>query len=127
MVSVEMVTRAMTDRLDAFGMEPQKLIILGSTANVPFDCEKSKQRPFDRYKVCAQDETGKAVNKSFIDITSHMTVPNNVFFVYPYRHLCPNDVCVVSAGGVSNFFDFHHLTFAGGESVAREIAEIVRR
>ena len=67
-----------------------------------------------------------AINKAFIDVTRHMTVPKNVFFVYPYQHLCPDDVCVVSEGGMSNFFNFNHLTFAGGEGVAREVEQIVR-
>jgi peptidoglycan/LPS O-acetylase OafA/YrhL len=126
-VTKDAVAGAITDRLDAFGMKPGKLIILGTTANVPFECEKSKRRPFERFKTCPQDEGDKAINKVFIDVTSHMTVPGNVFFVYPYQHLCPNDACVVSEGGVSNFFNFNHLTFAGGEGIAREIDQIVRR
>jgi peptidoglycan/LPS O-acetylase OafA/YrhL len=126
-VTNEAIAEAMADRLDAFGMKPGKLIILGTTANVPFECEKSKRRPFEGFKDCPQEEGEKRINKVFIDVTSRMKVPDNVFFVYPYRHLCPDDVCVVSAGGVSNFFNFNHLSFAGGEGVAREIEQIVRR
>jgi peptidoglycan/LPS O-acetylase OafA/YrhL len=126
-VTKDAVSSAIQDRVDAFGMKPGKLIILGTTANVPFECEKSKQRPFERFKNCPQDEANKTINKEFIDVTTHMTVPGNVFFVYPYKHLCPDDRCVISEGGVSNFFNFNHLTFAGGEGVAREIDQIVRR
>jgi len=126
-VGKESVTAAIQDRLGAFGMKPGKLIILGTLASVPFECEKSKQRPIDRFKVCPQDEADKAIVKEFIDVTSGMKVPANVFFVYPYRHLCPNDVCIVSQDGVSNFFNFNHLTVAGGEGIAREIDQIVRR
>jgi peptidoglycan/LPS O-acetylase OafA/YrhL len=126
-VTKEDVAGAIQDRLDAFGMKPGKLIILGTTASVPFECEKAKLRPFERFKNCPQDEGEKTINKTFIDVTRHMSVPGNVFFVYPYQHLCPNDVCVVSEGGMSNFFNFNHLTFAGGEGVAREIERIVRR
>jgi peptidoglycan/LPS O-acetylase OafA/YrhL len=126
-VTKDAVAGAIEDRLNAFGMKPGKVIILGTTANVPFECEKSKLRPFERFKKCPQEEEDKAINRVFIDVTRKMTVPGNVFFVYPYQHLCPDDVCVVSEGGMSNFFNFNHLTFAGGEGIAREVEQIVRR
>ena len=126
-VTKESVTVAIKDRLNVFGMMPEKLIILGSTPNAPIECEKSRQRPFDRLKVCPQDEPSKAINRTFIEATSALTVPANVSFVYPYKFLCPNDVCVYVEGGVSNFFDFNHMTYAGAEGVAREIDKIVRR
>jgi SGNH domain (fused to AT3 domains) len=126
-VSKEEVQKAIFDRVEAFGIHPSKLIVLGSTADVSFECEISNFRPLGKSRVCQQPEVNKTYNKDFIEATKAIAVLPNVFFVYPYNHLCPNDACIFSVDRVSNFVDGHHLSFEGGESVVREIADIVLR
>jgi peptidoglycan/LPS O-acetylase OafA/YrhL len=125
--SKQAVQKAIADRVDAFGIHPSKLIVLGSTADVNFECEISNFRPFGKAKICQQSETSKTINKDFIDATKAMAGLPGAFFVYPYNHLCPQNTCKFSVGRIANFVDEHHLSLDGGEEVVREIAEIVSR
>ena len=117
---------AINDRLTAFEINPKNLIILGSTADVPLECELAKNRGQISSMNCPQSIESKIINKKFIDVTSRMNISSNVFFVYPYKYLCSNDDCKVINGNVSNYVDFHHLSNKGAEGVAHEIAGIIK-
>jgi len=56
-----------------------------------------------------------------------MSLPENVYFVYPYDKLCPNDVCEPIRGTVSNYDDNHHLTQDGAMLVMPDIAQILNK
>ncbi len=113
------------DRMQAFGIRFSKLVVLGSTPTIDFNCEKSKVRPVESVVSCpaAKDQ---AVVKRFMESTERMPKPANVFFVYPYRFLCPDDKCVVIHDGISNYADETHLSYEGGRPVVDVIAKIVR-
>ena len=120
------ILEAIEDRIYSFGIVYSKLIILGSTPTIDFDCEKSKVRPYSKIISCPESKE-KIIVKNFSEVTSKMSNLSNVFFVYPYNYLCPNDTCVVSYNGVSNYADLTHLSYKGGYGVVREIRDIINR
>jgi hypothetical protein len=126
-VTNEDVKEAIKDRIKNFGIITGKLIILGSTSEVDFRCERSKSRRVNSDRLCWQSNESKLVNRNFIEVTDSFFKLTNVFFVYPYNYLCPNDLCVVRKNGISNYTDPHHLSFSGGRDVVNEISEIIRR
>lgn len=115
------------DRLNVFGIDAVKVIILGSTANISFDCERAKIRPIQRMKNCDQQEQLKPMNRNFMEVTRDMKLPEKFHFIYPYEYICPDDVCIFSKDGLSNYFDDSHLTFSGSEKIVGEIKKIVER
>lgn len=125
--SSEQVIAAMTDAMKAFDLNPNKIIIVGSTANVDLRCAKynyyfgssRSQRP------CEDDESSIKINKDFIEITSGIVTSSNVSFVYPYEVLCPNDICVPIQHGTLLYGDNHHLTRAGAQLLMPTIKKII--
>jgi peptidoglycan/LPS O-acetylase OafA/YrhL len=126
-IDEEGIEAAINDRMNAFGMNPEHLIILGSTANIPFECEMAKYRPMLPPADCPQNIKTKLWSQTFIDTTRVMNTPDHVHFVYPYSHICPNDECTVIKDHVAYYMDQHHLSFEGSESVVKEISDIVRQ
>jgi peptidoglycan/LPS O-acetylase OafA/YrhL len=123
----EQIIAAMTDAMKAFDLNPNKIIIVGSTANVDLRCAKHNyyfgssrsQQP------CERDETSIKINKDFIAITSAMPAPRKVAFVYPYTILCPNDICTPIQGDILLYGDTHHLTRAGADLVMPTIKALI--
>lgn len=118
------ITALVQDAILAGGLQPEKIIIVGSTANVPFDCEVANYyaMPLSAKRTCTAKRDYKDLNRMFIATTRAMQVPDNVHFVYPYDHLCPHDVCTVIRGNVANYSDTHHMTVDGARQVIPDIA-----
>lgn len=119
------IARAIDDTVSLFPRPPEKFVIVGSTADVDFDCEVANyyaRSPASR-KACKTDEPIKMINKTFIDITRTLPVPHNVRFVYPYPVICPNDACVAIDGTVANYTDTHHLSKDGAMRIMPDLAK----
>ena len=125
--SSHQVIAAMTDAMKAFDLNPNKIIIVGSTANVDLRCAKHNYYfgSSRSQQACEQDETSIKINKEFINITAGLAVPSNVNFVYPFEALCPKDVCVPIRDDILLYGDNHHLTQAGAQLLMPAIKKIL--
>jgi hypothetical protein len=123
----EQIIAAMTDAMKAFDLNPNKIIIVGSTANVDLRCAKHNYYfgSSRSQQACEQDEASIKINKEFINFTAGLAVPSNVNFVYPFEALCPNDVCVPIRDDVLLYGDNHHLTQAGAQLLMPAIKKIL--
>lgn len=122
--------KSIQDRINLFKYKAGKIIIVGSTGEVNFQCEKSRLRKFSKNifidKFCEQENHLEL--KKFIDKTQNMKVPNNVFFVYPYKLLCDDeqDYChFFNKQGQINYFDDNHLSYYGSIPIVNEIKKII--
>jgi hypothetical protein len=119
------VKDAIEDRINVFGINAKKIVIVGSTGNIPFNCEKSRMRPHFGPKECQQDEQSIQTNLRFIETVSEMNLPSNTSFAFPFKHLCPMNRCIVLVDGVLNYRDDHHLTHEGAKSTVSEIVRLL--
>ena len=123
----DQVTTAMVGAMRAFDLNPSKIIIVGSTADVDLHCAKynyyfqSTRAP----QRCEESKSSNKTNGDFVATTSAISAPNNVSFVYPYKVLCPNDRCAPIQNGTLLYGDTHHLTRAGAELIMPAIKEII--
>ncbi|MBP0598832.1 acyltransferase [Herbaspirillum sp. LeCh32-8] len=125
------VQKMMEDAMLAGGLHPSRLVIVGSTADVAYDCEVSNYyaMPLVSKKNCVvmpDSDYYKGINHMFIDVTQKMKVPDNVRFVYPYEALCPDDQCTMIKGNVSQYSDQHHMTRDGALRVMPMIAQALK-
>ncbi len=120
----EGIEATVNDTLGAFGLNPERLVIVGATVTVPFACEVARyySRSTKTEKTCSIQPDHRADNKTFLSVTKSLAVPANVRFVYPYLTICPNDACRIIEGNVSYYWDTHHLSKHGALLVAPEIA-----
>ena len=118
---------AMQDAAKALDLDPKKVIIVGSTADVDLRCAKYNYyfEATRASKSCDGNARSIAINKQFIDVTTHLQMPPNVFFVYPYTKLCPSDRCQPIKAGTLLYGDAHHMTRAGAELVMSDIKNIL--
>lgn len=119
------IQAAIASRVKVFGMDPDRIVVLGSTADISMECEKKKMRSFNKRQTCDQPAASTQFNKDFIAVTRGMNLPDKVTFVYPFLSLCPSDVCVVNVNGVLNYSDHHHLSYVGGRGVVRQIKQVI--
>jgi peptidoglycan/LPS O-acetylase OafA/YrhL len=118
---------AILDAAKALDLDPNKVILVGSTADVDLRCAKYNYY-FEASRgsqICDSNARSIAINRQFIDVTSHLQVPSNVFFVYPYTKLCPSDRCQPIKNGTLLYGDAHHMTRAGAELVMSDIKNIL--
>ena len=109
------IEAAVRDTLSGFGINAEKYIIVGSTADTDIHCQVANyySMPLRGQHVCNTFEESKAANRLFIATTGAMTVPPNTHFIYPYATICPDDACRVIEGSVANYTDVHHLSKHG--------------
>lgn len=120
------IEKAVIDAANTFSLKPQKTIIVGSSGDVNLSCEMSNYYALPlRSKKCDTFENIKTFNKAFIDTTKSMTVAPNVHFVYPYEHLCPNDICQAINGTQLNYVDRNHFSEEGALLVMPDILRIL--
>lgn len=124
----EQIEVAINDAIEVAGLQPEKLIIVGSTANMDLDCEIKNYYAMsaDIRKQCKIDGTSKELNKTFMVATDSMLVPANVRFVYPYKYVCPNDECMAIKGNTALYTDFNHLSKGGAMLVMPAIATMLK-
>ena len=118
------IQKAVQDKVKAFNLKPQKMLILGSTIDIDYNCEIStfyKRRPFSKSNPCIVNKTPIETSKSFIETTRSMNLPSNIKFVYPYEVICPEGQCTIIDGDISHYQDTTHLTLDGALKVVKEI------
>lgn len=121
------IERAVNDTITMFTNPPGKIVIVGSTADVDFNClVNNYYAPSDtKRKSCNTFENIKRINQVFIDTTSQLDVPANVHFVYPYRTICPNGLCTPIQGNIALYSDIHHLSKDGAMLIMPDIAKLL--
>ncbi len=123
----EKITGVITDATRVFGLSPDKIILIGSTADVDLRCEKWNYY-FSQSKWaqnCRDLTQSRAVNIDFIKITQALRLPENVYFVYPYEKLCDLTSCKSIENNTLYYSDSHHLTKEGAMSIMPEIQKII--
>lgn len=110
----------------AAGLSPQKIAIVGSIPDVDLDCEIANYYVSSRKKSCPRFENQYKKSSIFIVESKKMTTPKNVQFFYPYEKLCPNDVCTVINGSVSNYWDDRHMSRDGALMSTPDLIEYLR-
>lgn len=116
------------DALLAGGLHPQRTVIVGSTADVNYDCEVSNYyaMPLSQQQQCRPAEDNRHASQLFISTTQAMQAGPDVRFVYPYTALCPGDDCHAIADGVANYTDTHHMSREAALRVMPEIERSLR-
>ena len=117
------IEAAVRDTLSGFGINAEKYIIVGSTADTDIHCQVANyySMPLRGQHACNTFEASKAANRLFIAVTGAMTVPPNTHFIYPYATICPDDACRTIEGSVANYADIHHLSKSGAMRLMPQI------
>ena len=129
-INFDSMINSIQNRINLFKYKAKNIIVVGSTGEVNFQCEKSKLRNLSKFllkdKLCEQENHLDL--KKFIDKTQSMEVPKNVYFVYPYKLLCDDkqDHChFFNKQGQINYFDDNHLSYYGSIPIVDEIKKII--
>jgi peptidoglycan/LPS O-acetylase OafA/YrhL len=123
----DQIIQAVNDSMNVFGLAPEKIILVGSTADVDLRCEKwNYYFGQSRWlKKCDDLTASKAVNETFIAVTKEHQTPSNLSFVYPYEKLCSNQKCRALENGSLYYSDAHHLTKEGAMLIMPELKRII--
>lgn len=123
----DQITQAINDSIKVFGLNAEKIILIGSTADVDLRCEKwNYYFGTSRWeKKCPDLTDSKAINERFIETTNTLQTPENVSFVYPYEKLCVNQKCRALENGILYYSDSHHLTMEGALLVMPDLKRII--
>ena len=129
-IDINFVIENIQNRINLFKHISNKIIIVGSTGEINFQCEKSKLRNVSEFllknKLC--DQQPHLWLKKFIAETQSIKVPKNVYFVYPYKLLCDDklDHCqFFNKSGQINYSDENHLSYYGSVPIVDEIKKII--
>lgn len=121
------ITEVITDATRVFGLSPDKIILIGSTADVDLRCEKWNYY-FSQNKWtqnCRDLSQSRAFNIDFIKITQALRLPENVYFIYPFEKLCDLNSCKSIENNRLYYSDSHHLTKEGAMLIMPEIQKII--
>lgn len=117
------VKQLIQEASNAYGMNPQKIILIGTTLDNDFACEVSKFydiRFFQKTK-CTPFENSKQKNKLFFKVAREMDLPSNLHLIDLAEIFCPQGQCQYIENGVSNYIDTMHLSKEGALKVIPEI------
>jgi peptidoglycan/LPS O-acetylase OafA/YrhL len=123
----DQVALAVNDATRAFGLHADKIVIVGSTADIDLQCEKHNyyfQSPWLKQD-CQLFTDSILVNKRFVEVTSKGPQKENIIFIYPYNKLCPDDICRARANEIQFYGDAHHLTKDGALLVVQDIKKAI--
>lgn len=120
--AVEDYKNAIQDRIKNFDISTSKLIIVGSTSDVNFACQKSKVRPITFPKDCALSEAAEAT----IDYVNNFEKASEDFidqasFVLPHKLVCGGERCRALWENKVVYKDTNHLSVIGSQIVVRNI------
>ena len=126
-INPDQITAAINDATLAFGLQADKIVIVGSTANIDLKCEKHNYYFQSAWmkQDCQLFTDSILVNKKFIDVTSQGPQKEDIIFIYPYNKLCPDDVCRARANEIQFYGDSHHLTKDGALLVVQDIKRAI--
>ena len=119
------------DKLNLFDLQNknlEKIIVVGSTVKLDFNCEKIHLRPFNFSSSNCKKHNLDNV-KNFKYITDKMIKYHNVFFVHPYKYLCDenDNFCNIfdKESKKFNYMDDIHFDYNGSKFVVNEIKKII--
>ena len=123
----EQIQTAVSSASSAFDLNPNKIIIVGSTADIDLRCAKYNNYFEHRRtpKSCDANQASIEINKAFVTTTSSQSGLKEVHFVHPYQKLCPLGDCQPIRNGILLYGDSHHLTRAGAALIMPEIEAII--
>jgi peptidoglycan/LPS O-acetylase OafA/YrhL len=123
----DQITAAVNDATLAFGLHADKIVIVGSTADINLKCEKHNYYFESAWmkQDCQLFSDSILANKQFVDVTSKRQQQENIIFIYPYNKLCPGDVCMARDNQIQFYGDSHHLTKDGALLVVRDIKKAI--
>lgn len=124
----EAIRIAVDDALNAFGLAPEQVIIVGSTADVDLRCAKwNHYFAATRWKRdCVTPGASIAANEEFITVTRGLPAHKGLHFVYPYAQLCDAAGCKIIENGILYYSDTHHLTREGAALIMPELLSILQ-
>ena len=124
----ETIRAAVDDATNAFGLEPEQVIIVGSTADIDLRCAKwNYYFAATRWKRdCVTPSAPRAANQEFILVTRGLPAHKGLHFVYPYAQLCGEGACKIIENGILYYSDTHHLTREGAALIMPEILSILQ-
>ena len=122
------ITAAVDDAINAHGLEPENVIVVGSTADVDLRCAKwNYYFAATRWKRdCVTPSAPRAANEEFILVTRGLPARQGLHFVYPFSQLCGEGACKIIENGVLYYSDNHHLTRDGAALIMPEISNILQ-
>lgn len=119
------ITKAVEDSYNFFGIDYEKMIIVGSTQEVDYRCYAIKHFKLFDPGNCKDFPKSKTINEEFMMVTRELEVPSKVHFVYSAERLCPKGVCSVLTENGFNYADQHHLTELGASLIIDDIRKIL--
>lgn len=119
------IKAAIEDAVHFFGVKYDRMIIMGSTADVPIKCHIGKYFGKFRHDVCEENLESHELNREFMKVTGNMKVPANIRFLYPYPKVCKFEKCTVINGDTLYFADYNHLTKTGASLVAGDVKNLL--
>lgn len=121
------IAQTVNDSIKVFGLNPEKIILIGSTADVDLRCEKWNyyfgQTRWERK--CLNLDESRYLNEKFISTTQGLQTPINVSFVYPYQELCTSHGCKAIKNNIQYYSDTHHLTKEGALLIMPNLKKII--
>ena len=122
------ISAAVRKAINAQGLEPEKVIIVGSTADIDLRCAKwNYYFAATRWKRdCVTPHASTAANAEFVAVTRGLPARPGLHFVYPYLRLCGEGECKIIENGVLYYSDNHHLTREGAALIMPEILSILQ-
>ncbi len=127
-VGQEAIRAAVDDTASGLGLDSEKVIIVGSTADIDLRCAKwNYYFATTRFKRdCVTPEGPRVANEEFVAVTQRLPAREGLSFVYPYTQLCNKGACKIVENGVQYYSDTHHLTREGAGLIMPEILKIIQ-
>lgn len=127
--SAQDISVAATDAMRGYDLHAQKVIVMGATPDVDFDCDMSNyfMRAGGQARQCHSTERFKDYVRQFEKTTRALAKSSNVSFIYPYNIVCPSGECHTIEGDIAIFEDFHHLTTDGAMKVMPDIERALEK
>mgnify|MGYP003611574407 CR=1 FL=1 len=122
------ITAAVDDAIDAYGVELEKVIVVGSMTDIDLRCAKwNYYFAATRWKRdCVTPGAPRAANEEFILVTRGLPARKGLHFVYPFSQLCNAAGCKIIENGTLYYSDTHHLTREGAALIMPEILSILQ-
>jgi hypothetical protein len=126
--TTEDTTKALIlDAVKVSNLHPKKIIIVGSTQDVNTECEFANYYIPFRKRDCGFNVASSELNKLFITTSKKISLPSNIFFLYPSEKVCINDRCQVISNSISNYSDSAHISTDGALLAMPDIAKILNQ
>ena len=119
------------DKLQLFDISKiNKFIYIGTSVDIDYDCEKNNVRLKHINNIvhskCATHNMQENIN--FKNISEHINLPSNVYFIHPYKFLCNEKTSICQIYDEQNnlyYTDHRHYSYYGSKFVVNEIKKII--